>query len=146
MIQLQIGDLVQVLRGEGKGMIARVNNVNDDRIFVVRIQEEIDQHLLPVMGDYNRTSLMKIYTDNELRYSAGARCDCGAGLAYAKGKSFEEVSCWDCADILTGRALKKDPECKSKHTGKMPFAFYEVLSEDQPSARGATTRPAKEDS
>lgn len=82
-----------------------------------------------------------VYTDDELRYAAYARCECGAGIAYPKGRDFRDVNCWDCSDILTGRALEKDPECKIVHTGPLPFAFYEIKSEDQPSVRGATTRP-----
>jgi hypothetical protein len=66
-------------------------------------------------------------------------------LAYPKDKPLTEVSCRDCSDILTGRALMKDPECKVLHSGKMPFAFYEIKSEDQPSANGATTRPKNKD-
>ncbi len=78
----------------------------------------------------------EIYTDDELRYAAYARCDCGAGLAYPKGLSFHDCSAWDCSDILTGRA-----QPGTKHSDKYPFAFYEIRSEDQPSVKGATTRP-----
>lgn len=70
----------------------------------------------------------------ELRYSAFARCPCGAGLAYPT--AFSMHGWWDCAAILTGTADRA-----AKHTDKLPFAFYEVKSEDQPSANGATTRP-----
>ncbi len=89
------------------------------------------------------------FTDKELRYSAYAKCNCGAGLAYPTSPSQEQInlwepdgvfamwSYWDCSDILTGRA---DKEAKTMHTGKLPFAFYEIKSENQPSADGATTR------
>lgn len=140
MIELKNGDLVQVIRGSSKGLIGHVHNIDADRIFVVRIQEDIDKGLLPVMGDYNASSLMRIYKDNKLRYAAFERCACGAGMAYPKGEPLTEINSWECSDILTGRALAKDLECKNIHTGQMPFAFYEVKSEDQPSANGATTR------
>lgn len=83
----------------------------------------------------------KIYTDAELRYSAYNRCSCGAGLAYP---AFEETrpTAWDCADILTGRAVPDGQEGAAQHIDRLPFAFYEVKSEDQPSANGATTRRA----
>lgn len=81
----------------------------------------------------------EVYTDDDLRYAAYARCECGAGLAYPKGMSFQDVSSWDCSDILTGRAKPG-----TKHSAKYPFAFYEIKSEDQPSANGATTRRAIE--
>lgn len=81
------------------------------------------------------------YTDAQLRYAATARCPCGAGLAYPKDSGIQGA--WDCADILTGRAIPKDRPGFKQHTAALPFAFYEVKSEDQPSANGATTRPAE---
>lgn len=69
-------------------------------------------------------------------YSATARCPCGAGLAYESG-----ADSWDCSDILTGRAIPSGQPGSKKHTVRLPFAFYEVKSENQPSANGATTRP-----
>ncbi len=79
---------------------------------------------------------------DRLVYAAHNRCPCGAGLAY--DPCFEDSESvfkgplsgyWDCSAILLGNA-----DQTKKHTGKLPFAFYEVKSEDQPSARGATTR------
>lgn len=69
----------------------------------------------------------------ELVYSAAARCPCGAGLAYLKdgGDNY-----WDCAKIWLGTADRD-----VQHTAKLPFAFYEIKTENQPSANGATTRP-----
>jgi hypothetical protein len=74
------------------------------------------------------------YTDAELVYAATARCGCGAGLAYFKGTSLRGF--WDCSATLKGTADKA-----VQHTDRLPFAFYEVKSEKQPSAQGATTRP-----
>lgn len=67
-------------------------------------------------------------------YSATARCPCGAGLAYVKNGDIR--GSWDCSKILLGEA---DPEVQ--HTARLPFVFYEVKSENQPSAEGRTTRP-----
>lgn len=76
-------------------------------------------------------------------YAAHSRCPCGLGLAH--DPTYEDESspfrgplsgCWDCSGILLGTA---DPSVK--HTDRLPFAFYEILSEQQPSAYGATTRP-----
>ena len=76
-------------------------------------------------------------------YAAHSKCPCGAGLAY--DPCFEDENsvfvgplsgCWDCSAIMLGTA-----DSAVKHTAKLPFSFYEVLSEEQPSANGATTRP-----
>lgn len=80
-----------------------------------------------------------------LVYAAHSRCPCGAGLAY--DPCLEDESSvfvgpasgyWDCSAILLGTA-----DQNVKHTDKLPFAFYEIKSEGQPSANGATTRPPK---
>jgi hypothetical protein len=89
---------------------------------------------------------VRTWTDKQLRYAASARCRCGAGLAYAPdddgaGTVFKGPSAWDCSDILTGRAIPSGQPGAKEHDEPAPFAFYEVKSEDQPSARGATTRP-----
>lgn len=76
-------------------------------------------------------------------YAAHSRCPCGAGLAY--DPCFEDKNgvfagplsgYWDCSAIILGTADKS-----AKHTAQLPFAFYEVKSEQQPTANGATTRP-----
>lgn len=86
---------------------------------------------------------MKKYTDSELRYSATSRCKCGTGLAYPKDGSqpddasvFAMVSDWWCATILKGEAAG------TVRHDVYPFSQYEILSEDQPSAQGRTTRPS----
>lgn len=65
-----------------------------------------------------------------LTFAAEKRCPCGAGLAYAPGDDY-----WDCSAILLGTADKG-----VQHTAKLPFVFYEIKSENQPSANGRTTR------
>jgi hypothetical protein len=75
------------------------------------------------------------YKDSELVYSATARCPCGAGMAYVPGDLY-----WDCSDILTNRAIHRDLPGSKTHTDRLPFIFYKIKSEGQPSAGGATTR------
>lgn len=76
------------------------------------------------------------YTLEELCFAAGARCGgCKLGLAYPKDAGFR--GSWTCSGILLGTA----PRDATKHDS-LPFMFYEIKSEDQPSAQGATTRPA----
>ena len=79
----------------------------------------------------------KVYRDSELIYAAHARCSCGAGFAYAPGGHMRH---WDCSDILTGRAAPIGCDGSVKHDDVRPFIFWEILSEKQPSAQGATTR------
>ena len=73
-----------------------------------------------------------IFTDEELRYSATARCLCGHGLAYPKECGPNHY--WDCSAILKGIADKG-----VKHEGQLPFIFYDIKSESD--YRG-TTRPS----
>jgi hypothetical protein len=81
-----------------------------------------------------------------LVFAATTRCPCGAGLAYdpaAEDESspFRGPSAWDCSAILLGTAVPRGQPGAVTHTGRLPFAFYEVKSENQPSADGRTTRP-----
>lgn len=78
------------------------------------------------------------YQERDLVFSATSRCICGAGLAHLVRT--DSRGSWDCADILMGKAIPKGVVGSVLHTSKLPFAFYEVKSEHQPSARGATTR------
>lgn len=94
------------------------------------------------MGDFESRwkrfeSSQQFFTDEELRYSAGARCWCGAGLAYPKDCGINHQ--WTCSAVLKGEGKEKDRPDK-RHEA-YPFAFYEIKSEDQPSAEGHTTRP-----
>lgn len=82
-------------------------------------------------------------TDSELIYSATARCPCGAGFAYWDAYDVKDGGgAWDCSDILTGRAIQFGQSGAKAHTAMLPFSFYEIKSERQPSAGGATTRPS----
>lgn len=75
----------------------------------------------------------------KLIYAATKRCPCGAGLAYTPG---DPSGAWDCSAILLGEAIPIHQPGAVQHTAKLPFVFYEILSENQPSADGATTREA----
>lgn len=79
------------------------------------------------------------FNDSELRYAAFLRCECGAGMAYPKDSPAR--GSWHCSEILKLTALPANHPDSKTHTGAMPFAFWEVKSEDQASAGGATTRP-----
>lgn len=75
----------------------------------------------------------EFFTDVDLIYSAGAKCDkCGAGLAYPKAS--QSLHQWFCSNFLKG-------VFKDKGHSEYSFDFYEIKSENDPSARGATTRP-----
>lgn len=81
-----------------------------------------------------KTAEDKIHKEIDLVYAAYNRCPCGAGLAYPRNCGMHHY--WDCSAILTGKADEK-----VEHTAQLPFMFYEIKSEQQPSANGATTRP-----
>lgn len=74
-----------------------------------------------------------------MTFAATKRCLCGAGLAYDKTcveEPFRGPSYWDCSAILLGTADEG-----VQHTARLPFDLYEIKSDNQPSANGATTRP-----
>lgn len=77
------------------------------------------------------------FNPDELLFAAYARCSCGYGLAYPLNIGIHGA--WYCSSILLGTAEKG-----STHDSALPFAFYEIKSENQPSAQGATTRPKVE--
>lgn len=85
-----------------------------------------------------RTNQAGAYTAADLIFAATSRCPCGAGLAYPRDAGMHGA--WDCSAILTGTAATD-----VKHTAELPFAFYEIKSEQQPSANGATTRPEEDE-
>ena len=74
------------------------------------------------------------FKDEELIYSAFDRCNCGYGLAYPKNCTGNHQ--WTCAKVLKG--IGTDGGHKA-----FPFSMYEIKSEIQPSASGATTRAVK---
>jgi hypothetical protein len=76
------------------------------------------------------------FKDNELVYAARQRCQCGAGFAYPE--NIGVGGSWHCSKILLGKAVEG-----SRHDGPMPFMFWDIKSEIETSATGATTRPIK---
>ena len=101
----------------------------------------------------HREALLAKPLNDRLTYAAHARCDCGAGMAYdpaAKGDPTSPLMLersgprqWECSDILRFETYTSDQKLAVKaatHTSPLPFALYEVKSENQPSANGATTR------
>lgn len=90
---------------------------------------------------------MKTAREKKLKgmtFAATARCQCGAGLAYDDTcvvQPFRGPSYWDCSAILLGDAIPMGQDGSVQHSDHYPFAFYEIKSENQPSAQGATTRP-----
>ena len=72
-----------------------------------------------------------------LVFSAKERCECGAGLAYDRRAG---TPVWDCSAILLGDALLGVGE-RGTIGHRPPCSFYEVVSERNRAAAGATTRP-----
>lgn len=89
----------------------------------------------------------RAYSDEDLTYAAYARCKCGAGMAYPKNTG--PAGFWACSELLKlgekGSILFGKNPLQSEaegldHSLALPFTFFEVKSEKQPSANGATTR------
>lgn len=80
---------------------------------------------------------------DDLLYAAYSRCPCGAGIATRRNAKTLAEQRWDCSAILLGEAIPSGQPDSVQHCGEMPYAFYEIKSENQPSAQGATTRPKK---
>jgi hypothetical protein len=72
-----------------------------------------------------------------LVFSAKDRCECGAGLAYER-RATQPI--WDCSAILLGDALLAGERGAINH--RTPCGYYEIVSERNIAADGATTRPA----
>lgn len=79
-----------------------------------------------------------IFADDELVYSRETLCPCGHGLTYPKGCGPGHY--WDCSAILKGVA---DPAVK--HTGQLPFVFYDVKSEQGTATTRGVFRPKAEE-
>lgn len=77
---------------------------------------------------YNKTDKFEL---SELRFARHTLCECRLGMAYPLNSNVRGA--WHCSGILLGTADEK-----VKHSGSMPFAFYEVKSENETQ----TTRPA----
>lgn len=77
------------------------------------------------------------YKDDELIYSATNRCKCGAGLAYPKRSVAHMYGAWICSVVLKNPTEISGP---SNLHQAFSFSMYEIKSENQPSAKGTTTR------
>lgn len=103
---------------------------------------------------------MQIFTPKDLVFAAFSRCRCGAGLAYAREHDLRKPfsNAWYCSSVLLdtseqgyevikegglfgGRIMRGDDGVE--HDGAYPFNVFEIKSENQPSAGGASTRNAK---
>lgn len=97
-------------------------------------QDTIDSYQTQQRDSFKeRMEINPVFTDDELVYAAYARCPCGHGVAYPKGCGMHHY--WDCSAVLKGISAPG-----VKHGQRLPFAFYEIKSEGQPSAYGNTTR------
>jgi len=88
--------------------------------------------------NHRRLAIIKKEVEHESSnhiYSAFDRCICGAGLIAVSKRGY-----WDCAEIVLGTAAPFGDSGYVKHSSPYPFALYEIKSENQPSAKGATTR------
>lgn len=95
-----------------------------------------EQSTLSFKEKWNKFCLGEVFfKDDELIYSAYSRCKkCGAGLAYPKDCDTHHE--WTCSEVLKGT----EAYACHRHDA-YPFIMYEIKSENQPSANGATTRP-----
>lgn len=100
----------------------------------------------------------RTFTVLELLYAASTLCTCGAGMAYPLDtKEAFKLRAWVCSRVLLGEVeidtsrpdaepnglgpIRRYDLTGAEHIG-LPWWCYSVKSEGQPSAMGATTRPA----
>lgn len=111
-----------------------MKNHTDEELLLNQVNDELNaRHQQKQNAFKQRLKDNPIFTEDELLYAARNRCDCGHGLAYPKECGIDHY--WDCAGILLGVQ-----DNTIRHTAKLPFMSYDIKSEDQPSAFGATTR------
>ena len=128
--------LASLLREEIKSredMVADLHNgIAEDQRRIQDHNQRIEEYRARLASVAEKATL----SESDVLYSSHARCPhCKAGLAYPTlGRPTE----WVCSAILLGKVVDD-----GKHQ-ILPFAFYEVKSENQPSAQGATTRPKPE--
>jgi hypothetical protein len=117
-------------REEEDGILAQAKEIEQRRAAEYRGQSEANRK--------RAESGKPPFTEAELLYAATARCKCGAGFAYPDMPFAQGF--WACSALLISGDRTADEA--AKHDPAMPFMFWEVKSESQPSAYGATTRPA----
>lgn len=121
-------------RDEEDAVLAQAKEITDRRNAAYAEEAKRAEELVISLATRGVTDKHPAFTDAELTYAATARCRCGAGYAYPNGSGIHGR--WDCSAILKGVAAHG-----TEHDGALPFAFYSVKSEQQPSAGGLTTRP-----
>lgn len=90
--------------------------------------------------DAYRAAVKAFHAANpRLVYAAYSRCRCGAGFAYLTTAGIH--GSWQCSALLKLPPTADIVVERQNHDDDMPFAFWSVKSEIQPSANGATTRP-----
>lgn len=113
---------------EGERALQTLNERH--RVASADVQARVDRVL---RGESTHAGQRMGFGTAELVYAADARCNCGAGFAYPRG--IGPHGAWYCSRLLRGLGPVEAP-----HSQAMPFVFWSVKSEDQPSAGGLTTR------
>lgn len=108
-----------------------------------RAKEAEAQAIFKQASQARKEELLATPLLERMTYAATSRCECGLGLAYDPAHPDGPRGSWRCSGIILF-ASKIAPEgfdVNAKHTPPLPFTFYEIKGEDQPSAQGETTRP-----
>lgn len=77
---------------------------------------------------------------DNLIYSAWERCKCGAGLVRARSGQNRADGAWVCSFVALHPNLTIDHQA---HIERKSSRLNPIVGEDEPAARGATTRPAQ---
>lgn len=123
--EMNVDQLNEVVK---QGQLASQEIANRHMVSAQAVEERIKS--------INQGKFESRFSDAELTYAAVARCECGAGYAYPKNSSIHGR--WICSSILKAEDKALPP---TRHSAELPFAFYDVKSEGQPSADRKSTRP-----
>lgn len=108
-----------------------------------RDKEREAQELHKLASEAHKKELLEKPLIERMVYAAESRCECGLGLAYDPAHPDGVRGAWRCSGVIlyasgiAPEGFKVEPI----HSPPLPFMFYEIKSEDQPSAGGRTTRP-----
>lgn len=118
----------------------------DEKARLAEITEQVKRLEAEALGIRQRT-WEPAYKDG-LIFSSTSRCrKCGSGLCYPQDPKIQRnrdddlAGTWWCMDAYFA-LLAKDKTFPYREHACFPFTFYEIKSEEQPSACGSTTRPA----
>lgn len=100
--------------------------------------EEIKAERDKAVKEWRAKGASSTFADG-LLFAATNRCQCGKGLCYKEGDGDATENCWVCIEAYKAN-LKGSQSFPYKEHTCLPFFMYEVKSETQPSADGATTR------